>query len=556
MSAGYAWDWEGRYTMRPRRIARQLGRGAALVSIGLAGGAALVTARHLLATPQPLASGLPGEGRIDRLHGGHVYYTVAGPVGARPVVLLHGFYAGASSFEFRTIFPRLAETYRVYAPDWLGFGMSERPALTHTGEFYASMLSGFLRDVVGEPAVVVAHGMAANIAVRAASDGPGRFDRLMLVAPEVDAGMRLDPTLSQTATRLAQKVALGLTPYAVLSLRPMLRLAAGRRSAVGPMYVDDTTLDHLYASAHQMGGEHATLSLLTGELEMPIRQVFPLLQTPTLIVVGARDPRHSLTQMERLVALNPHADLEVISNAGETVYLDQPTLFTHALHRWLGRRITPAERPVRHAAPAPEPTHAIPSAAPTAAAPAIAPLPAAAPTPSVELIEPVAQVQPEAPLVASAPATPAAPAVSIARAPRIVPVLEPSLRATDPSTAEQLEVHVIRTPDGEAGDTSSEPSNVVQSLRLEPMPGMAGMMGMATDATPEASEPPTRPARREHSGGHPVFGIRPAQVSATQGGAYLYVPEVGAHVLRSERGGRGGRHGHHGSSRSTRKGSM
>src|SRR5487761_1934438 len=329
---------EGRCAMRPRSVARQLWRGAALTGLGLAGAAALVTARHLLMTPQPLDSGLPGEGRIDREHGGDVFYSVAGPKDGHPVVLLHGFYPGASNYEYHAVFARLAETYRVYAPDWLGFGMSERPALSHTGEFYAATLTGFLREVVGAPATVVAHGLADNIASRAASDAPQLFERLTLVAPEADAGMRMDPTLGQTVTRIFQKVALGVTPYAIVSLRPALRLAAGLRSAAGPMQVDEETLDHLYASAHQFGGEYGALSLMTGDLDLPMRQVFPLLKIPTLIVIGARDSRHTLDEMERLVGLNPHADLEIVSNAGETVYLDQPTLFVHALLRWQGRR--------------------------------------------------------------------------------------------------------------------------------------------------------------------------------------------------------------------------
>ena len=39
-----------------------------------------------------LRSGLKGDARIDRGHGGDLYYTVAGPSTARPLVLLHGFY--------------------------------------------------------------------------------------------------------------------------------------------------------------------------------------------------------------------------------------------------------------------------------------------------------------------------------------------------------------------------------------------------------------------------------------------------------------------------------
>src|SRR5512146_415548 len=102
-------------------------------------------------------------------------------------------------------------------------------------------------------------------------------------------GARLDPTPRQTAIRLMQKLALGLAPYAFASLRPALRLAEWRRSAAGLREVDAATLDHLFASAHQFGGEHAALSLFTGELDLPIANVFPLLRTPTLLMIGARD---------------------------------------------------------------------------------------------------------------------------------------------------------------------------------------------------------------------------------------------------------------------------
>src|SRR5258708_29351465 len=143
-------------------------RGVTIVSLGLAGGAVVVATRHLLETPQPLESLLPGEGAIDRKHGGDIYYNVAGPVEAEPLVLLHDFYPGASNFEFRRIFGQLAERYRVYAPDWRGFSMSQHPNVAYTGEFYAGVLPGFLRDVVTQPAGVLGHGPPPNVAVRAA----------------------------------------------------------------------------------------------------------------------------------------------------------------------------------------------------------------------------------------------------------------------------------------------------------------------------------------------------------------------------------------------------
>jgi pimeloyl-ACP methyl ester carboxylesterase len=319
--------------MRPIRWLR---RGMLLAGLGIAGGALVVTARHLLETPQPLQSALPGRGRIDRKHGGDIYFNVAGDESNDPIVLLHDFYPGASNYEYRHIFPRLAPAWHVYAPDWLGFGMSEHPSLAFTGEFYANMLIGFLRDVVARPAIVLAHGRAANIAARAASDAPELFDQLVLISPDIASGLDLDPKPTQVVARAAQRVSLGLLPYAVLSTKPLLRrMAQGRSAHTGEQSAGEEAVEHLYASAHQFGGQHALMALMTGELDLPIQNVFPLLQPPVLLLSGDEDPARPASLMEDLAVLNPHADLDVLMGAGETVFEDQPAMFTEALLDWL-----------------------------------------------------------------------------------------------------------------------------------------------------------------------------------------------------------------------------
>jgi pimeloyl-ACP methyl ester carboxylesterase len=55
-----------------------------------------------------------------------VFYREAGPKDGPVVLLLHGF--PASSFQYRELIPRLADKYRVIAPDLPGFGFTEVPA--------------------------------------------------------------------------------------------------------------------------------------------------------------------------------------------------------------------------------------------------------------------------------------------------------------------------------------------------------------------------------------------------------------------------------------------
>ena len=55
-----------------------------------------------------------------------VFYREAGDVAAPVVLLLHGF--PTSSFMFRDLIPRLADSYRVIAPDLPGFGFTDVPS--------------------------------------------------------------------------------------------------------------------------------------------------------------------------------------------------------------------------------------------------------------------------------------------------------------------------------------------------------------------------------------------------------------------------------------------
>jgi pimeloyl-ACP methyl ester carboxylesterase len=76
--------------------------------------------------------------------GVQVFYRAAGDPSAPVVLLLHGF--PTSSFMFRELIPRLADRYRVIAPDLPGFGFTEVPAerrYTYSFEALAVTLGAF-----------------------------------------------------------------------------------------------------------------------------------------------------------------------------------------------------------------------------------------------------------------------------------------------------------------------------------------------------------------------------------------------------------------------------
>ena len=65
--------------------------------------------------------------RTADVNGHQVFYREAGRPDAPAIVLLHG--TPASSHMYRHLIPALADRYHVIAPDYPGFGHSERPAV-------------------------------------------------------------------------------------------------------------------------------------------------------------------------------------------------------------------------------------------------------------------------------------------------------------------------------------------------------------------------------------------------------------------------------------------
>ncbi|MET0238024.1 MAG: alpha/beta hydrolase [Kibdelosporangium sp.] len=65
--------------------------------------------------------------RYATVRGHELFYREAGPADGPVLVLLHGF--PTSSFMFRELIPLLADRFRVIAPDYLGFGLSDAPGV-------------------------------------------------------------------------------------------------------------------------------------------------------------------------------------------------------------------------------------------------------------------------------------------------------------------------------------------------------------------------------------------------------------------------------------------
>src|SRR5208282_2970221 len=144
------------------------------------------------------------ESHSARVEAYRVHYLAEGPANGPVVVLIHGL--GGSAEHWRNLAPDLAESgFRVYIPDLIGYGRSERPAdFSYSVGGEASVVVGFM-DALGLKQVELGGwSMGGWIAVLVAAQHPERVSRLMLfdavgldVPPTFDTALFTPSTIAQ-----------------------------------------------------------------------------------------------------------------------------------------------------------------------------------------------------------------------------------------------------------------------------------------------------------------------------------------------------------------------
>jgi len=113
------------------------------------------------------------------LDGAEIFYREAGPKDAPVVLLPHGY--PCSSYEFRQYMPRLADRWRLLAPDLPGAGYSATPAdFDYSFDGYADFLERFLARLKIRRFALYLHDFGSQIGLRLAMRRPERIAALIV----------------------------------------------------------------------------------------------------------------------------------------------------------------------------------------------------------------------------------------------------------------------------------------------------------------------------------------------------------------------------------------
>jgi len=141
---------------------------------------------------------MDGNARHQRVTIGKVdaFFREAGPPDAPVILLPHGY--PCSSFEFRNLMPRLADRWRLIAPDFPGAGYSSDPdGFDYSFDGYAGFLDEFVTALGIERFVLYLHDFGSPIGARLAIKAPERIVAMILQNADVPYEDALGPKYAE-----------------------------------------------------------------------------------------------------------------------------------------------------------------------------------------------------------------------------------------------------------------------------------------------------------------------------------------------------------------------
>jgi pimeloyl-ACP methyl ester carboxylesterase len=203
---------------------------------------------------------------------GQMHYRFEGK--GQVILLLH--MALSSSDEYEKVSPFLSGKYQVIAPDFMGYGESDKPGHPYSIEEHARSIIE-LMDALGiEKANIVGHHVSSMVSVAIAVGWPGRVTKLILSSLPYSDEIE---TIKAGGTNNTSPVE--IKPDGSHLMEWWRRSA---RYGDSPEVIDARTLCMHKAGP---GGEHIYDAL---RLYSPVlKQVFPQIKSPTLVIAPTRD---------------------------------------------------------------------------------------------------------------------------------------------------------------------------------------------------------------------------------------------------------------------------
>ncbi|MFC4944908.1 alpha/beta fold hydrolase [Pseudonocardia sp. GCM10023141] len=284
---------------------------------------------------------------------GPVHYVAFGGRPGTTVVLVHGL--GGSHLNWELIAPLLTPFATVLAIDLPGFGLSEPGHRNATVPANTGVLERFVREVAGEPVVLVGNSMGGMISILLAERAPELVRGLVLVDPAMPPQVRRPRQLA-TASLLTPMLVPGVGEQVMRARRNRVGARAIvngtlRLCGMDPAQVPPDLLDRsvaLVANHRDVAGMDRAFLTAIRSLAWVLAQsgrywrAMAALRIPVLLVHGDRDRLVPVAAAREAARRNPSWRYVELAGVGHVPQLQIPVALAAHILGWMRTEVEAA----------------------------------------------------------------------------------------------------------------------------------------------------------------------------------------------------------------------
>ena len=275
--------------------------------------------------------GFPFAPRYLAQDGLRMHYVEEGT--GEPVLLLHGEPSWA--FLYRKLITPLAGVARVVAPDYFGFGRSDKPTRIedYSYDFHYASIERLADELDLRAATVVVQDWGGPIGLRLAVERPERVGRLVILNTGIGAGRAPSPEWLRFRAFM-RRVGDEIVPGQLVRLSCVTELAEEVVEAYNAPF----------PTPESKAGVVAFPELVPTEADHPsapkmleVRAALERWEKPALVLFSDSDPIFSPAAAERLAARIPGAGrAEIVAGAGHFLQEEKGEEIAERIVRFLG----------------------------------------------------------------------------------------------------------------------------------------------------------------------------------------------------------------------------
>ena len=282
------------------------------------------------------------SGSYWQWQGHSIYYVRAGKSHPQrhPILLIHGF--GASTDHWRKNIIGLSSDFEVWAIDLLGFGRSAKPDLAYSGQLWQEQVHDFIREVIGQPAILAGNSLGGYVALSVASQMPTAAAGLILLnsaGPFTDTEPKPEPSVWKKGISKSMRW-LFWQEWASFLLFQWTRRKAVIRKTLQKVYLDQNAVtprlvEEIYRPSCDPGAAKVFASVFKTPQGEKVDVLLKQLKLPLLMLWGEADPW--INCQERSAKFRQHYPqlTEHFLQAGHCPHDEIPEQVNQLIRQWI-----------------------------------------------------------------------------------------------------------------------------------------------------------------------------------------------------------------------------